>query len=476
MTTHTELAIVGAGPAGLEAAIAAAAAGVQVTVVDGSPQPGGQYFKQLPDTFRTDEKTRHKQVAQSLFNRFNQLDVQLLSDTLVWGAFPADDGDGWLLNLHGPQAPHSLGANTLILATGAYDRPVSFPGWTLPGVMTAGAVQNLLKSQHVLPGKRVLLSGTGPLQLAVAAGLVKAGAEVVAVLEGAKVANLRGLKRAAAMWGQWPRLREGWDYFSTLKRAGSPLRLGWSVVEARGDDEVREVDIAQLCDDWQPLADSRETVAVDTLVIGYGFIPAVQLSRLLGCRHEFRPEQGGYVPVRDDRMQTSLPGVYAVGDGAGIGGAELSRVEGRVAGSSAAQYLGKLSALQAQTAIDTQRSALARERRFAEMLGDLFTPGPHFYNLSVDSTIICRCEEVTLGEIREAVSRGTQSVNEVKGLTRCGMGNCQGRICGELVARAIAAEQGLVDDYPDCIESVGTFTPRPPIHPLPLSVLADAAE
>ena len=296
------------------------------------------------------------------------------------------------------------------------------------------------------------------------------------MLEGANVVGWQGLRQVMALRGQWARLREGWDYWRTLKQAGVRLRFGWSVVEARGDDEVREVDIARLTDDWQPVANSRETIAVDTLVIGYGFLPSVQLSRLLGCHHEFKSGQGGYVPVRNGQMETSLPGVYAVGDGAGSGGAELSRIEGRIAGLAVAQRLGRLNPQQVQTAIDAQQPALARERRFAEMLGDLFTPGPHYYNMATDNTTICRCEAVSLAEIREAVTHGAQTVNEVKGLTRCGMGNCQGRICGELVARAVVVERGLLDSYPACLEAVGTFTPRPPIHPLPLSVLAEAAE
>jgi thioredoxin reductase/bacterioferritin-associated ferredoxin len=386
------------------------------------------------------------------------------------------ENDDWLLTLYGPQAPQRLQAQALILATGAYDRPIAFPGWTLPGVMTAGAVQTLLKNQRVLPGQRFLLTGTGPLQLAVAAQLIRAGAEVVEVLEGASLVGWRTVRHALALWGQGTRLAEGWDYWRTLRRSKVPFRFGWSAVEAQGEGQVQEVVIARLDDAWRPIRQSQQTIAVDTLVIGYGFIPAVQLSGLLGCRHDFRPERGGYVPRRNGEMQTSLPGVYAVGDGAGIGGAALAQVEGHIAGLAAARQVGQLDEGAAQAAIARQRAALARERRFARMLGDLFTPGPGLYALATEETLICRCEEMPLAEIHQAIAAGARSANEVKGLTRCGMGNCQGRICEALLARAIATKLGPAPEYLQQVEAAGSFTPRPPLYPLPLTVLAEAAE
>ncbi len=474
MTERVPLAVVGAGPAGLAAAITAAEAGLAVTLIDSYPRPGGQYFKQLPESFRGDEDhlPEHRQ-AQAMFQRLAGAKVRLLTDTLVWGAFPVGQAGGWLLTLYGPDVPPRLQAEALILATGAYDRPIPFPGWTLPGVMTAGAVQALLKSQRVLPGRRILLAGSGPLQLAVAAQLVQAGAQVVGLLEGAAV-SWQMFRHIPALWGQWARLRESWSYRRILQRAGVPLRFGWAVVEARGQEQVQAAVIARLDGDWQPLPRPRQTIAVDTIVTGYGFRPANQLSRLLGCRYDFRPERGGYVPRRDEGMQTSLSGLYIVGDGAGIGGAELARIEGRIAGWSVAHRLGQLDQKTVQVAIARQQPALARERRFARMLADLFTPGPGLYRLATDDTLICRCEEVSLSEIRQAVAAGARSVNEVKGLTRAGMGNCQGRMCEALVARAIADEVDSPIPYLQRVEAAGCFSPRPPIHPLPLSVLAEA--
>lgn len=469
---HVELVVIGAGPAGMQAALAAAASGVSVVLVDGYAGPGGQYFRQLPAAFRAGDRTHHQAAAASLLGKLRASTVRVLSNATVWGVFPAASGDCWEVAMNGPSAPASLSARALVLATGAYDRPIAFPGWTLPGVMTAGAAQTLLKGQRVLPGRRVILSGTGPLQLAVAASLVRAGAQVSAVLEGSAL-GLANLRQAAAMMGQWERLREGWGYLRALRRV--PYRFGWAVVEARGAGQVEEAVIARLDGQWRPIRGSEQTVPVDTVLTGYGFIPSTELTRLLGCEHQYDLRRGGYVPVRDPGMQTSLPGVYVAGDGAGIGGAELSALEGQVAGYSAAGLLGRLTATQVAERVKRLEGGLARERRFAAMLGQFYTPGPGIFELAREDTIICRCEEVTAGDIRAAAVDGVRSTTELKGLTRLGMGNCQGRICGELAARILAREAGLGDDYLASRHATGIFTPRPPIHPVPLADMAVGA-
>jgi NADPH-dependent 2,4-dienoyl-CoA reductase/sulfur reductase-like enzyme len=225
MTEQVEVAVIGAGPAGLAAALTAAEAGVAVALIDGQGQPGGQYFKQPPAGFTPPADDSRQREASTLLAQLAASPVQTILNTLVWGVFPEADG-GWLLTLFGPNSPRRLQAEMLILATGAHDRPIALPGWTLPGVMTTGAAQLLLKSQRVLPGRRFLLSGTGPLQLAVGAQLVQAGAEVAAILEGAAFGPGRALKMLAAMRGQSARLREGLATRPPCNRPGCRFAVG----------------------------------------------------------------------------------------------------------------------------------------------------------------------------------------------------------------------------------------------------------
>ncbi len=463
MTAEVEVAVIGAGPGGLRAALAAARAGAQVTLIDGYGGPGGQYFRQAAAEFRRRDLSRHQREGQALWKKVVAAGVRFLPETLVWGAF-----EGNLLALHGPGAPAALQPQAIILATGAYDRPVAFPGWTLPGVMTAGAAQALLKHQRILPGKGILLAGTGPLQVVLAAELVRAGAVVVAVLEGARLFR-ESLRHIGALWGQWRRMAEGLSSRLTLSRRGVPFRPGWGLVAANGTGQLESATIIRLDSEWRPIQGSEETLACDTLCLGYGFIPSNTLSRMLGARQEWRPELGGEVPVRDRNMETSVVGIYAVGDGAGVGGGPLALVEGEIAGIAAAARTGHV-ADRAERMIQRLSPLLARERQFQRMYAALFTPEPGLYEWSRDDTILCRCEEVTRGDVRRAVALGAISADEVKAITRCGMGDCQGRMCAHLVVHCLAQETGRP------VAEVGLFRPRPPIFPIPITALSRQAE
>jgi D-hydroxyproline dehydrogenase subunit alpha len=480
MTIKVDVAIIGAGPAGIEASLAAAGAGMDVVLIEDGPRPGGQYYKQLPSKYASSGSTKTQKEGMQLLQRLADSDVRLLTHTLVWGCFAEPADENYLLTLYqkdpqdpdAPDSPYRLEAKTLVLATGAYDYPVPFPGWTLPGVITAGAGQIMVKSQRVRPGQRVLLSGSGPLQLALAAQLVQAGAEVVAVLE-SSFSFGTALRHAPAMWGQWKRMAEGWDYARTLVGAGVPYKLGWSVTEARGDGEVQEAVIARLDPNGKPQAGTEQTLKVDLVVTGFGLLPNTAAARLVGCKHEYKPEAGAYVALRDDTMQTSMPDVYVIGDAGIIGGAEMGQLEGKIAGIASAMRGGFMEENKARALLANLKPSLKRQKRFADFLQVAFAPGAGLPSLATEDTILCRCEEVTLGDVREAAAWGARSVTEIKAITRTGMGNCQGRICERLVARALAdelAEEGAT------IESVGSYSVRPPLHPLPLFALAEATD
>lgn len=467
MKDSVEMVVVGAGPAGLEAAVTASQAGVDVVLIDTSPKLGGQYFKQVPEPFQSDDKTSHQAKAKKLFQRLSSSSVQVFHNTLVWGIFEGSTTGTWCLTLYGPGIPERLNARAVVLATGAYDRSIPFPGWDLPGVITAGAALTMIKSQRILPGKRIILSGTGPLLLEAAALLIDGGAEVVAVCESAASLIWRGIPYLPAVWGQWGRLREGMGYLKTLASARVPYRLGCAVTSARGEDRVNEATMAKLDRNGKPIPQSEVRRAVDTVVLGYNLTPSTELCRQLECELEFDAGRGGFIPCRNEKMETSCPGIYAVGDCAGIGGAQMAMIEGRIAGYASAGRLGHKSEQSVLQAISREESDLRREKRFAKLLGDLFSPPAGLYTLAEPDTVICRCEQVTLGQIREAISYGAQSVSDVKNLVRSGMGNCQGRTCGSIVAQILAAETGR------SLENARYLNIRPPVHPVPLVVVEE---
>jgi NADPH-dependent 2,4-dienoyl-CoA reductase/sulfur reductase-like enzyme len=213
-----------------------------------------------------------------------------------------------------------------------------------------------------------------------------------------------------------------------------------------------------------PAGAPAETVAADTVCLGHGFVPAVQLSRLAGCEHQYQPVRRAYVPVRDEWLQTTLAGLYVAGDGAGIGGKDVARLEGRLAALGAARALNREVP---SDRVEALRSDLGRQRRFAAVLDALFPLSAHLADLLTDDTLLCRCEEITVGQVRQAIAEGATTVSAARMLTRAGMGRCQGRMCGAPVAELLAREWGQT------VEAVGQATPRPPVMPIPLAGLLD---
>ena len=332
------LVIVGGGPAGMAAAIEAARAGVSCTLIDEAPQLGGQIYRQPPREFDVREPqscgkdfTRGERLREA----FHEIEgrVEVLSGTSVLGVW-----GGREILYASERGCDRVIAERLILSSGAYDRPVPFPGWTLPGVMTAGGAQVLVKTMRIRPGQRALVTGTGPLLLVVANQLHEAGVEVVAVLEAGRVSRLP--RAIPKVWGEWGLLKDAWDSWRGLRHAAIPLLFNHTIFEAHGQGEVTgasfgPVDPARLA----TAQDKAQKADVDLVVAGFGFVPNTELTELAGCRHRYVHEVGGWVPERDALMQTTVPGVFAVGDGAGVAGALVAVEEGRVAGVTAADQL-----------------------------------------------------------------------------------------------------------------------------------------
>ncbi|MFJ9024372.1 FAD-dependent oxidoreductase [Streptomyces sp. NPDC102259] len=435
MTEHRPvLAVIGAGPAGLAAALAAAARGVRVVLIDSAAEAGGQFYRQpaqglgarrpqaLHHQWRTWERLRAGIDTHLAADR-----VTHLKDRHVWCV--EGESDGFSVHaLIGPEQEESgtVRADGVLLATGGYEKVLPFPGWTLPGVVTAGGAQALLKGGLVLPGRTAVVAGTGSLLLPVATGLAAAGARVVALVESAGPGDF---VRRARTWAAAPaKLAEGAGYAARLLRHRVPMMTRHVVTEAHGTERLEAVTVAALDAEGRPLPGTRRRIDCDTLAVGHGLLPHTDLAEGLGCSLD-----GPSVCV-DDEQRTDVPGVWAAGETTGIGGSTLSLAEGHIAGRSAAARL-------TGTVPDPREWAPAartrtRLRSFFAALDAAYAARPARWTEQVtDETVVCRCEEVTAGAVREAVGTlGAGDLRTVKLLTRAGMGWCQGRVCEPGVA------------------------------------------
>lgn len=454
---NTGVLVVGAGPAGLAAAgVLLQRSQVQVTVVDAGVAPGGQYWRQPgpgsgPGAL-ADRSLRSLHHDLPVFDELRALlaagerdgRLELLSGHHVWTVVP--DGSGYAAHLlardrPGPERPLVRRASAVLLATGAYDRVLPLPGWDLPGVMTVGGLQALLKGNDVLAGRRVAVGGTGPFLLPVAAALAARGARVVGVFEANPPTGW--LRHAGAVVGNVGKLGEGLGYATALARHRVPVRVRVMISAAHGTDRVEAVTTVRL-DRWGArLPGTEERHAVDAVGLGWGFTPHLDLALPLGC--ELGAEPDGTRVVRVDADQaSSVPGVYVAGEACGVGGAALAVAEGRLAAAAILRRLHGYA--RAAPGERRDRRAVGRLRRFATALPDVYPVPPGWREGLTPDTVFCRCEETTYAAVQSAMSRhGCHDARQLKQLTRVGMGWCQGRVCGyaaDLVTHGSAGAPG----------------------------------
>lgn len=466
------LAVIGGGPAGMSAARAAADAGVPTVLLDERPTLGGQIYKQPGPGFRVvDARALGGQwrSGRRLIDAAESSPVDIRLRTSVVSLEPGPGG-GWSLALHSDGEPvRLLGVRRVVIAAGANDRPVSFPGWTLPGVITAGGLQTLAKTQRVLPGERMVFAGSGPVALAFPAQLARFGARIVVALEAGPAPRAADLVRiAGSARGNLTLLRDAAQYRAALLRHRVPLRYGRMVVRAEGERRVQQVVHAAVDRAWRVVPGTEQTIQADLLCLGYGFVPSTELLRLVGCTFADDDSLGGPVVVKDDWGRTGVDGVYAAGDGTGVEGSYVAIDEGRIAGLAAAMDDGRLTAPDAVAAAAPARKRIVRRRALAAATARMFRVGDGVYRLGDDSTVICRCEEVRGDELARAIT-ASADISVVKAMTRAGMGPCQGRNCQRQIAAMISRATG------DPIGRVAVPTARMPVRPVPISAIADHA-
>lgn len=327
-----DLAVIGAGPAGLSAAVTASRAGLEVALIDERPAPGGQYLGGAEPPVTACERR-----GRALLDQLPGCAVDWHGGTLVW-----DLSASLQLSLYGPRGAEQIRARAVIVAGGGRELVLPFPGWTLPGVMTAGAAQLLVNKYGVLPGRRALVAGAGPLLLPAACALARMGAQIHTVLEVTRPASrflrapARGLSAA-----NWERAWEGWLYLTALRRARVPYLFGWAVVRALGEGRLEAAVLAKVDDSGRVTVGTERTAIVDVLCVGHGLLPNTDLTQAAGCAHHWDPALGGMAPVLDSNLETNVPGLYVAGESGGIGGASVAMVEGQMAALLCAAGMGR---------------------------------------------------------------------------------------------------------------------------------------
>ena len=459
-TESFDLVVVGAGPAGMSAAIETARTGASVALVDENPAPGGNIYRRPPREFVTPPPAAGDR-GSALRRDLDSLPVHRFPETTVWGAFRPHV----LEAVRGEEA-FALEGRAVIVATGAYDRPFPVPGWTLPGVLTVGGAQTLLKGQRLLPGRRFLFAGTGPLLLVVASQYAEAGAEIVAVADASRTLSLAG--QIPRLLSAPTLLRDGLRYrFSLLRR-----RIDWLsrslLIRVEGRGQVESASIVAVDARGRPRTGSERRFEVDTVCVGYGLVPSVELLQILGCALRYDERAACWIPQRNDDFETTVPSVYAVGDGAGVAGAVVAADEGRVAGLAVAKALGRMGAAEAEARQRPLRRRLRRFARFRTAMESVYGLPPHIMDRVTAETVVCRCEEVRRSEIDEAIGDGARTTGQLKAWTRAGMGPCQGRMCSLPIAELL----GCATDR--CVAELGPPSVRPPIKPVPIAALADS--
>jgi NADPH-dependent 2,4-dienoyl-CoA reductase/sulfur reductase-like enzyme len=455
MTGHVQLAVIGAGPAGMAASIEAANHGVAAILIDEQPRPGGQIYRAITSAARPGKAVLGDDYEHGtgLTSALAASTAEHWTGTTVWQVTPERE-----IYLTRDGVSRTITADAIIIANGATERPMPFPGWTLPGVMTAGAGQILLKTSRLVPQRGLVLAGSGPLLLLIAAQYLRAGGAVEAIVETTPRGNtrkaLRHLPGALKASGY---LLKGLGLLAELGRHKVRHLRNASHLEAIGDGALEALRFLQ--------SGKRHEIACSTLMLHIGVVPNVQISRSLDLPHDWDELQRCWRPRHDQTGATELDGVYVAGDGAGIGGALAAEIEGRIAGLAVAGKLGTLERKDAAARIAGERSRLARDMAVRPFLDALYAPSPEFLAPG-DDTIVCRCEEVTAGQIRSYVSLGCIGPNQTKSFGRSGMGPCQGRMCGLTVSEIIARETGKP------MADVGYYRIRPPIKPVTLGELA----
>lgn len=448
-----DLAIIGAGPAGLAAAVVAVRCGLAATVIDENAAPGGQIYRGIDTATSAAREALGEEYVHGarLVEAFRASGASHAPGSMLWAIVPEAAG-GFALAVRAQGATSILHARSVIVATGALERPFPVPGWTLPGVMMAGAAQGLLKSSALVAEGDVVLAGNGPLLWLVAAQYLRAGASIAAILDTTPRGRLAQALRHAPAFLASP-------YFAKGRELVRAVRRRVRVVEYVDDLAIEGADAAQAV--RFRTGDTQQVLPAQHVFLHQGVVPDVRMASALGCALRWNDALACFEPVVDAWGGSSLPGLYIAGDAAGVVGADASRARGELAALAVANGHGRIDGDARDRAALAPMRALGKALRGRRFLDTLYRPADRF-RIPAGDTIACRCEEVRAGD----VARFAAGVNDAKALTRCGMGPCQGRYCALTVAEIVARQSGRP------MSEVGIFRARFPLKPVTLHDLA----
>lgn len=454
-----DIIVVGAGPAGMAGALEAAKHGLSVVVLDENSAPGGQIYRNVQDPPSEllpvlGPDYLHGRDLTEAVNR-EKLDIRCGAS--VWQITP----DRQVFFTQGGAA-EEISARAILIATGAIERPFPIRGWTLPGVMTAGAAQIAMKTGGMVPEGRLVLAGSGPLIYLVANQLCRAGADVAALLDTTPKRNyVRAIRHFPSALRSFGELYKGFVLLRDLAKNSFPVIRGVTELSVTGTTHATAVDYHT--------STRSGVIEADGVLLHQGVVPNIQLPQSLGCDVIWNETQACFIPKTSVSGETSVPGIFVAGDGGGILGARAAELAARISVIEIARQV------KGTPATDRTRHLCRRLARYAAirpLIDTLYLPHPSFRIPSDPDIVVCRCEEVTSGQIGEAVKLGCPGPNQLKFFSRCGMGACQGRNCGLTTTEILARATG------DAPNQVGYFRIRPPIRPVTLGEIAgmDARE
>jgi len=459
-----DVVIVGSGFSGIVAAGLLADRQLDVLMVDENVHLGGQLLRKIPEVLGNYSRYKPdyvKKIGFAFVENVKTKKIHIMNRTCVAGVFPGNR----LLMETAKKEIHEVTATVILFATGARERYVPFKGWTLPGVYSTGMTQVLMKSSGVLPGRNIVVGGSGLFLFSVAYEILKNKGKIPAVLE--QTGMLGKLKILPALLHQFSKVAEGARYMSKLFFKGVPVRYRRKIVEARGQQSLEEVVTGKVDGNGKLIEGTEKIIKADALAVGFGFVPNIEAPHMAGCALEYAQGNGGWTVTVNDQLETSIENILAAGEITGVGGALKSINEGKIAGYTILRKFEKISAGEFQQTL----AKLTRERKhhqqFTYYFNSLYQIPPGIIEDIPEETVVCRCEDITFGTIKKGIANGYTSPKALKSFARLSMGNCQGRTCGPVVDDILSL---LTGKHPG--ES-GPFHSRPPLKPLSIDALAN---